>query len=349
MHLRVLSALLLSAMAGACAHPAIRDLSVSPPQAPRPSRGCVLSVSAVADERPSIEREGGKQTSLTFLFPLPWVWIQRSAGFRLHSVDTIGGERLLSDLRAGIIASVEASGLCRIAEPGASATHELEVRLQHLYGVGYTRSAFKEILFVYVTNDIQAFLPAGQLSLQLVLKKGAAQRTIKLSAQAISDPSLDGSPQYADTEDQSSAVVARAVAEGYAALPTELERALAELDGPRGAPSPKRFRIARLSDDYGFVELADIDAETGVVIEDRVVERRGATYAEPGEWVLALEQPEVLARPDYLALVSALSARWDVRFEGNLTAARFFGPRGPMGGSDTPAPASPRGTPRGSP
>ena len=220
--------LLLSGLSAACAHPAIRDLSVPPPQAPRPSRGCVLSVGSVTDERPTIEREGGKQTSLTFLFPLPWIWIQRSAGFRLHSVDTIGGERLLSDLRAGIVASVEASGLCRIAGPGESATHSLEVRLQHLYGVGYTRSAFKEILFVYVTNDIQAFLPAGQLSMELVLKKGPAARPIHLDAQAICDPSLDGSPQYADTEDQSSAVVARAVAEAYAALPTELERALAE-------------------------------------------------------------------------------------------------------------------------
>ena len=53
--------LLLSGLSAACAHPAIRDLSVPPPQAPRPSRGCVLSVGSVTDERPTIEREGGKR------------------------------------------------------------------------------------------------------------------------------------------------------------------------------------------------------------------------------------------------------------------------------------------------
>lgn len=180
--------LLLSGLSAACAHPAIRDLSVPPPQAPRPSRGCVLSVGSVTDERPTIEREGGKQTSLTFLFPLPWIWIQRSAGFRLHSVDTIGGERLLSDLRAGIVASVEASGLCRIAGPGESATHRRGPSATPLWGGVHALGLQGDP--VRLCNQRHPGLPAGGATIHGArAQKGPAARPIHLDAQAICDPS----------------------------------------------------------------------------------------------------------------------------------------------------------------
>jgi hypothetical protein len=307
-----------------CAHPAIRDLSLVPPVTPHAARACTIQVAPLIDARPEMERMGGKQTSLTLLVPYPMLWLQSSAGFRLHNPETIGGPRLLEDLRAGLEATIRDSGLCRIAAPGETPTHVLEGRLVHLYGVGYTRSAFKDILFFYVTNDIQAFLPAGQVSLELVLRSGSGARTIDLDAQAISDPSVDGTPMYADTEDQSSAVVMRATLEAYAALPAELAQALSRVDDGATA-DPGRFRILRLSADRSFVEIATIDRSTHTVLEDVVAQRLGPIYSEPGEWVLAREQPERLSRRAYLELVQTLSREWDLRIEGNLSAARFLG------------------------
>ncbi|MFO0722945.1 MAG: hypothetical protein U1E65_04110 [Myxococcota bacterium] len=322
---RAAISLLLSA---GCAHPAIRDLSVAPPVSPAPLRPCRIRVEPLVDARPEAERQGGTQTSLTLLVPLVgWAWFQSSAGFRQQTPETIGAPHAVEDLTRALESTVETSGLCSLATREETPTHVLEGRVLHLYGVGYFRRAFKQLLLAYVTNDVQAFLPAGQATLELSLHHAQEVQRFRLEAQSICDPSQDGSPAYADTEDQSSAVVARAALEALSALPAELARALSELGAPGPGPSPEQFRIQRLSADRAFLELATLNAQTGAVLDEVVIERHGPVYAEPGEWVVALEQPSRLSRAQYLALIEALGKRFDVRFEGNLTAARFFGLR----------------------
>ncbi|MCK6547486.1 hypothetical protein L6R52_16680 [Myxococcota bacterium] len=336
------AAILAATSSAACiSTPIVRRLDsapIDPSPNMYPSRECTLFVERPTDGRPEHERLGGAQTRVLVLVPLiPLMWFQQTEAQTYHVPQNIGGAEWLAGLERGLATTLSSSGICRITATVEEAELVLKTEVEHLFAVAYEQSGWHVSLGGFGLNDLM-FYPSGQATMRfsLVRRTGQEVTSWRLAERTLFDPSSSGGSlgqvgsfitPNGDLNRASQIVeTMRAL---YRRLPPTVDRAVALAHAaPRISDElPKQLFIVRQLEDYDFVEQALIDTATGRVEASAIVPRREPVVSRPGEWVVSPYQPSYLVPAEYRRLVARLGERFDVRFEDNVTAARFFGLR----------------------
>ncbi|MEQ8280357.1 MAG: hypothetical protein RMA76_13575 [Deltaproteobacteria bacterium] len=303
-----------------------------------PKRACSVLVERPVDLRPEHERRGGENKHLRLLLPLiPVMWIQSTEFITYQASQSIRGERFVDDLRVGIKATLEAAAFCEVTDEREAAEFVLGTEVHHFYGVSYEEH-WIQLSAGGGTLDRASVFPAGQVAVRVVIqdaKTGALVARRWINQSAIFDPRLDGgstgsveSFKAPNHESNRGVVAVSALRRFYRRLPAVVDREIAAARPPVAEPGlPRTFVITRALATYARVERAIVETATGRVLAAEVVLRRTPVMGRPGRWVLSPHQPGYLPPATYRRLVAQLQRRYDLRFEENLTAARFYGLR----------------------
>lgn len=338
----ILSTLVLAGFVGGCTYPIRRDLGSDPIKTVRVPKLAALNtrlyVAQPRDVRPQLEKSGGSAASLRYFVPAMIVFVWSGAGPIYHDPWYLEGEEPMDALRRGLEASLRKSGLVELVEDRAEADYVLDCELRHLYGVNYAKD------FVLVTDgaalvESYSFYPSGQASLGLRLLDATDDKPIeewRMAEQHMFHPDrrdlrdetswLVGDTPVERENDRTNEAV-RALGRVLLRLPHTLEQVLEGHVALAGQADSETFMIARQLSDYEFIEVAQIDRETGEVLKSRIERRTMPVFTRPGEWVLSPYQPQRLAREDYLELCQTLQERYEIAFCSNLTSAKFLGLR----------------------
>jgi hypothetical protein len=322
----------------ACIKPVPADLLDAQPALGsfKTPRACTITVGAVQDARPDVERvEGAEGTTPSMRYFLPLLlWFQwETSGPRYTRPDLYAGN-LLQDLQTVIGRTIDESALCA----GGGPNFELTPTLHHYSGLSYEKS------MAFVSYGGGAFIqyahfPVGQVELEMVLsREGQRVGALRLGERYLFNPGDRGNSTShaavggaAPAIDQGRKIAPRIALERLLMqVPDGLDRVLAEQPGAVVREATGSFLVVRLTREYDFQEEMLIETATGRIITDQVVRRRLPVLGSPGEWVVApLDAAgRWMSAAEYRAFVAQLARRYRLVFEGNLTAARFEGMKG---------------------
>lgn len=340
--LRAVAILAAATSSAACVSttPIARSLDsspIDPEPITYPSRECSLFVERPTDTRPAHERRGGARTQVLLLIPLiPLMWSQKTEAQTYHVPENLGGTEWLAGLERGLARTLSSSGICRITSTADEAELVLKTQVEHLFAVAYEQSGWHMSIGGFGLDDLM-FYPSGQVTMRfsLVRRNGEEVTSWRLAERTLFDPSSSGgsvgqvgSFTIPNGDLNRANQIVETMRALYRRLPPTVDRAVAlERTALATDELPKQLFIVRQLEDYGFVEQALIDTATGRVEASAIVPRREPVVSRPGEWVVSPYQPGYLVPDAYRRLVARLAERFDVRFEDNVTAARFLGLR----------------------
>jgi len=88
------------------------------------------------------------------------------------------------------------------------------------------------------------------------------------------------------------------------------------------------FFISRATEDGVFMEVAQVNFETGEIMTDLIQRRWMEPYAPINEWVVDRYYSGVqLTDQQYVSLIARLQKKYDVKFVTDVNVAHFFGVR----------------------
>ncbi|MBK8010423.1 MAG: hypothetical protein IPK13_03685 [Deltaproteobacteria bacterium] len=303
-----------------------------------PSRQCKLLVEDPVDARPTLEKEGNPSEHVIFLLPLVPIWWQQDVeAIRYQLPATAPSQSVTRGIKDAIRRIIEESGTCTLTEDPSVADLVLSTQIEHLFAANYERRAILYSILAVISGAVTAF-PTAQVAVTCALRRGTTQETIStwsLDEKVIFDPALQGS-QIGDVaafrgpgrETNRARVIEEALRRLFGTFGPVLDREIvsAGFNEVFGAPSDT-FIILRQLEDYHLAEHAIVDATTGRVELSAITPRLFPVVGRPNEWVVSPYQPHYMDVVAYRDLVQKLSDRFDVRFDGNVTAARFYGLR----------------------
>lgn len=321
----------------ACQTPLVRNLvAESAPTSPMviDGRTCTIALGGVRDVRPIEEVEGDDQVHYRYFVlvgPMGWV---ASDELDFHDPENLGDVQVEDAVAEGVKQAL-VGGPCRWAK-SESAEFVLNVDIRHLYGLSAT---YDRRMLGLLAGDVllNRFYPAGQatLAFELVDRRGTVVDSWEMAEGSLFD--FDGSQEVRDrqrtgrsqplVEDARTGQLINALKHVYERLPARVDQALAQAS-PASPSLTGRFFIVRLLEDYERMEIATIDMRTGVVLDAEIVRRPYPIFSAPNRWVVSPYQPAHLSHAQYDRLIKSLGARFDVRFDRNLSAASFYGLKG---------------------
>lgn len=301
------------------------------------ARPCALYVEQAIDARTDIEKLGVSQSRYLLLVPLvPLMWLQETEEQIYQDPKSTRGADFAGQVTLGLKKTIEASRVCTVVEDRNIATFVLQPTIERAYAVSYERSSWG-VSWGALSADTQSLYPAGQVAISFQLSSmhgSVAAQSWRLTEAALFDPTVEGADvgdvnayRLPDRERNRGLQIVEAMRALYARLPSMLDHSVALMTAatPAKKAMPDQFVIVRHLEDYDFVEKAIVDVKTGLVRAAGIVPRREPIVGRPGEWVLSPYQPSYLPPAVYRELVALLATKFEVRFEDNLTAARFRG------------------------
>lgn len=321
--------LFLLAVSSGCVKPIPVDiLSERPVSGPafQTPRACSIEVAPVVDRRPAHEVVGNGQTRLKYLVPL-LIWFQWENAGPHYGNPELYAMDLLPDVGTLLRRTVESSGLCT----GGGPTLTLRPTLDHYYGVSYQKS-FSLATIGGAAVSAYDFHPAAEVTLTLQVFEG--DRLVgetSLTERYLYNPAdglntVGGNVGVSQARHRSPSFALHRVLDR---VPNALDQLIARLDNAATPSSNATFLVVRVLREYDYVEELRIETATGRVISDRVVRNTLPPLGAVDEWVVAPVDSagRWMSPQGYRAFITTLSRTYDVRFEGNLSAATFYGSR----------------------
>jgi hypothetical protein len=256
------------------------------------------------------------------------------------------------DLRADMTALVKRAfaGSALFPAPASGAALRVKLRINHLYGVTH-RTSTSYYPLVYASFSKRTFGTYGYAQAHLEVVDGAGRVLGTREVVGTFDPNLRDivSPGTGGVETmRGRPLLARAAAMAAGNLASNVVRAVDLIVASHARPAPlavdamKTFFLARAVTEGPFLEVAEVDFETGKVVSDVVVPRWMEPYSAINEWVVDPYHggQERLTQDEYDALVRRLQTTYDVRYVTDARSAHFFGVK------RVAAPIAPRAAPR---
>ncbi len=295
---------------------------------------CNITVAEVIDARPTGEVLEADHYELRYLVPL-FLYNQWSGAGPTYMDRTLYATQGVAQGTSALIQRVlDESG----AFSGKGKEYDLHVRINHLYGVSYTKD-FWIIGFGGAGLEAYDFFPCGHVELAVTLKDkqtGAVLGEQTLTRSFLFNPEqpglscalAPGTVRLLYEDENIQGVVKFAVREVMKDLVKTLDRMVAsDGHGADVTTPPATFRVIRLTDEYDFCEEMRVEYATGSILTNAVRKYNAPIVSRPGEWIVLPEgeNGHWLAPAQYRKTVELLSAKYKVGFADNLDAAYFKG------------------------
>lgn len=312
-------------------HPTLQDGKIDEVLLGR--RAIRLAGVEVTDARPA-EELLPLSAKVRYVVPLV-LWNQWASEGHLRPDAALYTKDLGGDMTALVNRAFAGSGL--FAPEGKGEALHIKLRINHLYGV--THLASTNYLSVFGSLRTRTFGAYGYAEAHIEVADAAGRvigtrevvGTFDPNLRDLAAPGLGGMVAVAALRGRP--LLVRAAAEAAGNLASNVVRAVDLIVADYRRPTPlaveamKTFFIARAVPEGPFIEVAEVDIDTGKIVSDAVVPRWMEPYSAINEWVVdPYHGGHVrLTQDEYDALVRRLKVTYDVRYVTDVRAAHFFG------------------------
>lgn len=295
-----------------------------------------VQVGPIVDRRPIYETEDFDQSGFRYFVPA-LIWWQWSTAGPIFANPKHYDLDLLSSLRGLMSDVINRSSL---GSPNASVKYILKPELLHFYGVGYTKGMFIATMGAAAMNKFQ-FYPAGYVSLKLTLLDASTKKPVAiryLSDTFLFNPveptlgtghSAQGGMGMAIINNKSQVAIL-ALKNAMQQLPETIGSMLADVGPGRGeSAEPTHFMLVRLTDEYDFQEELVVEIASGRIVRNTLEKRTSPIASRPGEWIVSpiAADGHYMSAAEYVTFIEGLKTNYNIEFQGNLSAARYLGPK----------------------
>lgn len=289
------------------------------------ARGAFLSSIQVVDKRTQSEKDEREAQLDTIVAIFPVFWFSRKSG-QTRTDPLSFSPTSLSDLQVCLTKALMSTKLFQNSGPDLRKV-KLTLSIEELSVQSYT-SSHSFISLTFSGSKSSDFAWYGHAIARLQIHDAVTEALI--SDRMIRGWSHD--PDLATGEKAQQEAITQAIKRLFENTIVATEEALSTIPIVKALDLERSsvFFITRHTIDGLFTELASIEISSGTILSSVIQPRRRPMIAQPGVWVIPPYFGDVLLSPtQYEALISRLQRRYDVRYDGAIDIARFFGARSP--------------------